>query len=885
MSNDDTMDIDPIPQDPNLMEELPPDLGEIDPDEMPEFEESKKRKAEQDPPPRKLRKSTRKQKVRKLDSSPSPAAPSAPAPAVPTAQAVPTVPAAQAVPAAPATPATPTVPAAQAVPAQKVTKDSVGDASKLSKMIRDKSSRRNTSFDSFSFGPIDISPESSIHQIDSSKVRSDLENDTDNQCHSANCHVRKKRFPPKGKVCCYICGYPCFQRGGTMYDTFSVQCEHVLPVAVLSLLSGLSNGTSREKRFSNAIDEVKKNIGIDKSTITKYDGWRNGIIGSKLVGSLIREGGGVRGSAYQWAHPVCNMIKSNYPFITICYTRYGFFFVSDGMKILLPPGILKSNYTPAQQQEIESQVPGNKGFEEFTGESARENFLNESISSQNLIWLFKTILGAGPVNSKNGTKAWASYSEQWTKAILLKDAKNDKGKGQDWSNISSSGNNKYKQLLEESDGVTGFKSSDPIFSEAFGIQSGDISKLKLSLFDDGVKGDYLPYEEWIEKRIQKIKTNILLPLLQKICSEKRYPYPVYEISTMKNVPEISLFSMISTTATGSRICRNMVQLKKTYFDVSDDKKRATKINIIWASILFEDLLEVCAKVVKSKSNLLGMNFDMNTSQIIRKIAKTTTGLASILKKAVVASGSAFINKAKKMVKTLKGDGTKKTKKTKKTKNTKKKGGGIRKREIGTETDYKQSKRIKIDPPEPTTPRKSQHAPRTLNENKSRMRNFTREGTDLEVKIKTMIFDSDELINAMRDKLLKYLDMEKYPYFLEFILNFINKNSYDDKVGGGNLLYPKDKFNDSIITSALSEYNDGDPCCYSSLPVSLCNTEGLRDSWEHEKNKGHKYREWWVYLEYFIDSETVAAGKKIARSKAATKKKKKKKSRKRKKTRK
>ena len=82
---------------------------------------------------------------------------------------------------------------------------------------------RNKKLDSFSFGPSDISPDTSIHETSTSAVRSDLENNTDNQCHTANCINREKSTAPKGKVYCYICGYPCFQDGGTIFDTFSVQ--------------------------------------------------------------------------------------------------------------------------------------------------------------------------------------------------------------------------------------------------------------------------------------------------------------------------------------------------------------------------------------------------------------------------------------------------------------------------------------------------------------------------------------------------------------------------------------------------------------------------------------------------------------------------------------
>ena len=63
---------------------------------------------------------------------------------------------------------------------------------------------RNSKLDPISFGPSEISPDQSIHGVPPSDIRSDLENDTDNQCHSANCVRRPKKSPPRGKVFCYI---------------------------------------------------------------------------------------------------------------------------------------------------------------------------------------------------------------------------------------------------------------------------------------------------------------------------------------------------------------------------------------------------------------------------------------------------------------------------------------------------------------------------------------------------------------------------------------------------------------------------------------------------------------------------------------------------------
>ena len=123
-----------------------------------------------------------------------------------------------------------------------------------------------------SIGPAEISVDSRIHGIDSSEVRSLLEGDTDTQCRSANCAERKKSRAPKGKQCCYICGFPAFQAGGKPSETFSVQCEHIIPVAALSILCGLSPGGGYS--FNESYKELKKRIPIKNEYFAMYEKWQ-----------------------------------------------------------------------------------------------------------------------------------------------------------------------------------------------------------------------------------------------------------------------------------------------------------------------------------------------------------------------------------------------------------------------------------------------------------------------------------------------------------------------------------------------------------------------------------------------------------------------------------
>ena len=803
---------------------------------------------------------------------------------------------------------------------------------------------RNKKLDPISFGPSDISPDKIIHDIAPSKVRSDLENDTDNQCKSASCIIRpESSTPPAGKVYCYICGYPCFQNGGTIYDTFSVQCEHVLPVAALSLLSGLADGTStKSNKFSEIVKKVKKNIGVDEQIITEYDMWAGRIIGNPEYYQLIRaydpgsndriepepedtmeqspkpsepdrmevdmsersgfsmkaatgevnitgeqfggagiagavnietieEGGGIRGSAYQWAHPACNMVKNNYPFISVCHTKYGFFFVSDELEILLPPGIEEPGM--GERDDILSQVPDSIGFKRCR---SLDEYYNKAISEHNLIWLLKTIC--------RKTKDYVSFSEQWLKGILLENAEiSDKPgkppKGINWTNGG------YNQILTSPGNTSDFSGSDHIFSEAFGMRDGDSLKLKLLI--DGITqpytdGNYTPVDKWIISRTQQIKNNILIPILQNICSDGRTsPYPVYKIGNfeIENIPKVSLFAMISTTATGSKICHNMARIKKTFFDVSKDKRK-NKVNIIWSSILFEDLLEVSAKVVRSKEKTLGLSFDKSASNAIRKLAKTGQGLSRILKNTIIAKPGKILKTIKKKVK-------------------KKKTGGSG------------SMLLEVMGSSPMT-HKGEHPLTTPNPMEGVDVSMDFKGIDLSVIINHHIFNDKRVIEYMGIKLSEYL---KYPLFREFLSDFVGLSEEEMVIdmGGGALSEemameeegetevddkPKEFiFDDSVILDPLKEYGDQDPCLFSSLPESLINIEGLDDSYLLEvletklQDRGkpfysHEYTDWWIYAEYIDKEISEDEEMEYFQPKGRTRKKKKRKTKnKRKKTRK
>ena len=497
---------------------------------------------------------------------------------------------------------------------------------------------RNKFFDAFSFGPADISPDKDIHDIPSNKVRSRLENSTDTQCETANCNKRTKTSPPEGKTCCYICGYPCFQKGGMPDQTFSQQCEHVLPVAALSLLCGLSDGSRSENNYSESLAQVINNIGISSETKKGYTAWRGKVTGMKPKYVSQAEGGGISGAAYQWAHPSCNSIKSNYPFITVCYSDVGVFFVSDEGEILLPPRIKLS---ADKQKEIKKRLPKDLGSR-FHECGSMDEYFNKCISHKNIIWLLAALCDNVSGEAADGGKNVV----KWLDGILLRSS-NDPAKQFKWGDKTASGENMYWSVVREngvSKGDADWNENDPAFINAF-AKLGLNGKLQLSLFKEGIRGDgYLEKHQWISERVKIIKSSVLIPLLKNICPTPQVsPYPILGNEVK---PLVTHYSLISTTCTGSRINHQLIQLNKGFVDpsASGKKKMKIKMTIVWSNVIFESYLGRAQEFLKAsgpaatfidgklasaarKAVKTGQWFKNTTKKVFKKIFTPTAALA------------------------------------------------------------------------------------------------------------------------------------------------------------------------------------------------------------------------------------------------------------------
>ena len=119
----------------------------------------------------------------------------------------------------------------------------------------------------------------------------------------------------RGEVCgtaqgkkCYICGFNIDQPGSNFKTApRGSQCEHVLTVTTIAMLSGLSN-----MEYDRIIGDIATG-----NRFKPYNEFRNRMINIGLGPGKITEGGGEAGIVYKWSHPACNLIKNEYPFLGI----------------------------------------------------------------------------------------------------------------------------------------------------------------------------------------------------------------------------------------------------------------------------------------------------------------------------------------------------------------------------------------------------------------------------------------------------------------------------------------------------------------------------------------------------------------------------------------
>ena len=144
--------------------------------------------------------------------------------------------------------------------------------------------------------------------------------DISKQC-LASCGPNPNTF---SNINCYICDKPITEVGGNHAKGGS--CEHVVPVAEMAILCGLS-GKDYERSIDSYFQENvsvsgKVDIGGTGVSREEFDQWRRLLLGTPDDTSNNAKGGGSRytGVLYRWSHPACNEIKVDLPFLDLIYT-------------------------------------------------------------------------------------------------------------------------------------------------------------------------------------------------------------------------------------------------------------------------------------------------------------------------------------------------------------------------------------------------------------------------------------------------------------------------------------------------------------------------------------------------------------------------------------
>lgn len=122
---------------------------------------------------------------------------------------------------------------------------------------------------------------------------------------------------------CYICGKVIDpSKGGT--GPLGSECEHVLSASTIAMLIGLAGNPKDEGKAKRVGDIYFTKVGIlfnllksNTNHPEKYD---------ELLDEYKKFRGELFPYLYDWAHPACNRLKDNLPFLKIDFT-------SDGLKI------------------------------------------------------------------------------------------------------------------------------------------------------------------------------------------------------------------------------------------------------------------------------------------------------------------------------------------------------------------------------------------------------------------------------------------------------------------------------------------------------------------------------------------------------------------------
>lgn len=173
---------------------------------------------------------------------------------------------------------------------------------------------------------------SSFKQVDENsreyKKRQELfEYGVDTQCDESGCGSQGSLSTRDPYITCYICGKEIRKSKGDFHkDPDGSQCEHVLTATTIAMLCGLSNSA-----YTDLINDIKESYGSSNNNLDTFLEFRELLIRKgNDQGVDSNDGGGKRGIVYKWSHPACNLIKNEYPFIVINFTK-------DGPKIVENP--------------------------------------------------------------------------------------------------------------------------------------------------------------------------------------------------------------------------------------------------------------------------------------------------------------------------------------------------------------------------------------------------------------------------------------------------------------------------------------------------------------------------------------------------------------------
>ena len=120
---------------------------------------------------------------------------------------------------------------------------------------------------------------------------------------------------------CYICQFKITKEGGTdaIRNPTGGQCEHIIPVASLSTLSPLPKND-----YINILSDLIKSNPTIVEPSDKLVELKKVIIARTKILLLL----------FDWAHPKCNIVKSDYPFIDIKYSNIAGFYLVVNKKTI-----------------------------------------------------------------------------------------------------------------------------------------------------------------------------------------------------------------------------------------------------------------------------------------------------------------------------------------------------------------------------------------------------------------------------------------------------------------------------------------------------------------------------------------------------------------------